>query len=101
MKKILLICNQGASTSLVVQRMQEYTESAGIKCEIRAVSLDLGKDTAADYDVLLLGPQVRHEVKKFKALFPDKPVDSIVPMAYGRADGEAVFKQAKELWDNK
>ena len=58
MKKILLACNAGLSTSMLVQKMKDSAEERKIDVEILAVSVNSINDYL-DYDVLLLGPQVR------------------------------------------
>ncbi|WP_442950171.1 PTS sugar transporter subunit IIB, partial [Paenibacillus sp. 1-18] len=44
MKKILLACSSGMSTSLLVTKMQDYAKSIGDEAEIWAV----GQDQAAE-----------------------------------------------------
>ena len=58
--KILLICSAGMSTSLLVSKMEKSAEARGIECLIKAVSAADGKNVINDYDVVLLGPQVRY-----------------------------------------
>ncbi len=98
--KILLICNAGASTSVVVQKMQEAAEAQGKEHEILALSAAEARTRAGDYDVLLLGPQLRGQTKTFARMFPEKPVDSIPPIYYGRLDGAAVLALAEGMYEN-
>ena len=39
MKRILLACNLGMSTSLLVMNMEKYAKSAGIEVEISAIPI--------------------------------------------------------------
>ena len=64
MKKIVLLCNQGMSTSILVKKMQEAAKADSFDCEIAAYPTSEAKDKAADADVILLGPQVRFQAKK-------------------------------------
>ena len=74
---ILLVCAAGMSTSLLVNRMNEAAAAKGIELHIEAHpvgSIDQYGDSA---DVILLGPQVRYELKNVKAKYPGKPVETI------------------------
>lgn len=95
--KILLACNGGYSTGVLVDAMKEYCQKEKIDFEIKAVGTPEAKNIAHEWDVILLGPQVAYSVSKFREMFPDKPVDSISPMSYGRLDGEAVVKQVQGM----
>ena len=61
MKKILLACNAGMSTSMLVRKMRAAAEELGIEADINAVSLTEANDLIADVDVVLLGPQVKFQ----------------------------------------
>lgn len=96
--KIMLACNVGMSTSLMVKNMLDAASEQGKNYEIWAVDSSEISNQVGNFDVLLLGPQVRHMLKKVKRIVgDDTPVDVITPMAYGRGDGAAVLKQAEEL----
>ncbi|GER67401.1 PTS system oligo-beta-mannoside-specific EIIB component [Weizmannia acidilactici] len=99
MKKILLACSSGMSTSLLVSKMRQYAESIGDEAEIWAVGQDQAQDEMANADVLLIGPQMRFMKKKLEKYAEEAgiPIDVIDPVAYGRVDGEAVYKKALEL----
>jgi len=54
MKKILLCCNAGMSTSLLVQKMQKEAASRGLDVEIEARPLNEAHDHLSDADIVLL-----------------------------------------------
>ncbi len=58
MKRILLACSSGMSTSLLVTKMQNYASSIGEEAEIWAVGQDKAKEAMKDADVVLIGPQM-------------------------------------------
>ncbi|EMK6963121.1 PTS sugar transporter subunit IIB, partial [Vibrio cholerae] len=62
MKKILLCCSAGMSTSMLVKKMQQAAESKGIECKIDALSVNAFEEAIQEYDVCLLGPQVRFQL---------------------------------------
>lgn len=61
MKKILLLCAAGMSTSLMVKKMTEAAEKKGIEVEIKAIGLEKFQENLDTYDVFLLGPQVKYK----------------------------------------
>ena len=57
--KIMLACNAGMSTSLLVQRMRKEAAAQGLDATIDANPLNKALEKIGDgYDVLLLGPQI-------------------------------------------
>ncbi|NNU85274.1 PTS sugar transporter subunit IIB [Geobacillus sp. BMUD] len=99
MKRILLACSSGMSTSLLVTKMQEYAKSVGEEAEIWAVGQDQAKKEMAKADVVLIGPQMsflKGELQK-EAQKYGIPVDVIDMVAYGMADGKKVYEQALKL----
>lgn len=95
---IMLACTAGMSTSLVVAKMEEAAKAQGKNYKIWAVDQTQIGVELGNFDVLLLGPQVRHILRKVNKLVDGKvPVDVINPVAYGRCDGAAVLKQAEDL----
>ena len=94
---ILLVCAAGMSTSLLVNRMNEAAAAKGIGINIEAHpvgSIDQFGDAA---DVILLGPQVRYELKNVKAKYPNKPVEVINMQDYGMMNGNKVLDTALKL----
>lgn len=95
---IMLACCAGMSTSLVVAAMQESAKKQDKDYHIWAVEQGQIEDEVGNFDVLLLGPQVRHILRRVTAIVGDKaPVSVIEPTAYGRCDGAAVLRQAESL----
>lgn len=97
MKKIVLLCNQGMSTSALVVKMREVAERNNLDYQINAYSVDSAEKSASDADVILLGPQIRYKRSEVEKLFPDKPVDVIDMAVYGMLDGKKVVVQARKL----
>lgn len=95
---ILLVCAAGMSTSVLVSKMKAEAEKQGKEYKIWAVDQGMVEDEKGNFDVLLLGPQVQHTLKKMKKLVGDDvPVAVIKAVDYGRCNGEAVLKFAEEL----
>lgn len=95
---IMLACCAGMSTSLVVSKMEEAAKAQGKDYKIWAVEQGQVAEELGNFDVLLLGPQVRHLQRKLTKVVDGKaPVAVIDPVAYGSCDGAKVLKQAEDL----
>lgn len=100
--RIMLACQAGMSTSLVVMKMKESAKEQGKDYEIWAVDQEMIESELGNFDVLLLGPQVRHIMRKVSKIVGDKaPVAVIEPSSYGRCDGAAVLRQAESMYEKK
>ncbi len=100
--RIMLACNAGMSTSLVVAKMQDAAKAQGKDYKIWAVEQGEIQNELGNCDVLLLGPQVRHILRRVTKLVGDQAVvDVIDGPSYGRCDGAAVLKQAEDLYAGK
>lgn len=103
MKRIMLVCAAGMSTSLLVTKMEKAAEAQGLESDIFAVSASEAdtklEDTDKPVDVLLLGPQVRFMKNQFETKLEPKgiPVDVIEMKDYGMMNGEAVLNTALNL----
>lgn len=99
MKKIFLCCSAGMSTSMLVQKMKAAAAERGLEADIVAVSLSDFDETIKEYDVCLLGPQVRfrHDDLAKQAAEYGKKVGVVDSMAYGMMNGSKVLEQALEL----
>lgn len=96
MRKIILACVAGMSTSMLVKKMREAAEKDGYACEIAAYPIDELKGVEKDADIILLGPQVSFQVDKIAKEAPC-PVEAIKMRDYGTMSGEAVLKAAKKV----
>ncbi|WP_042461507.1 PTS sugar transporter subunit IIB [Neobacillus dielmonensis] len=97
--KIMLACNAGMSTSLVVAKMEEAAKAQGKDYKIWAVDSGSVESELGNFDVLLLGPQISYQLRKITKLVDGKaPVATINPVDYGKCDGAAVLKSAEELF---
>ncbi len=101
MKRILLVCAAGMSTSLLVNKMNDAAKDKGIEVDIEALAVSSAEKAIAKADVVLLGPQVRFQkaqVDKIVAGLPSPiPVDIIDMRDYGTMNGKAVLEKALSL----
>lgn len=102
MKKILLVCAMGMSTSILMSKMDKAAEAKGIEAKIWAIGNQEVDEQWEEADIILLGPQIGYMQKKI-----EKIVDGAIPVKvidnydYAIANGEAVLEKAIKLLDNK
>lgn len=97
MMNVLLVCATGMSTSLLVNRMKEAAETKEIEFQIEAHPVGQIEKYGEAADDILLGPQVRYELKNVKKMFLDKPVEIINMQDYGTMNGAKVLDTALKL----
>lgn len=97
MKNIVLLCAAGMSTSMLVRKMREAAEQKGFACQIEAYAISEAARVTPDADAILLGPQVRFNLKKIKEMCPDKIVECIDTRMYGLMQGDKVLEQLMDL----
>lgn len=95
MKKILLVCAAGMSTSLLVTKMEEAAKVKDLEVEIFALPISECSTVADQVDMVLLGPQVRFQKAQVDKIINGRvPVEVIEMRAYGTMNGEEVLAQA-------
>lgn len=101
--KLLLACNLGMSTSLLVEKLIEEAKSRGIDMDVDAVPFDKVVLEADRTDILLLGPQVRYLVTKFRGQFGDKiPVIEAMNMSdYALLNAKKILDEALAKYQEK
>lgn len=99
MYKIMLCCSAGMSTSLLVRKMAEEAGKRGLDVDIAAYSATEFDDRFADYQVVLLGPQIKYMQQNLaeKAAASGIPVEPINMMDYGMQRGDKVLDFALQL----
>lgn len=89
MRKIILLCAAGMSTSALVRKMKDAATAAGYDCDISAHPVAEAK-SFADADIILLGPQVRYRLKEVQGQLPGNVVEVIDMKDYGMMNGAGV-----------
>ncbi|MGL4366131.1 MAG: PTS sugar transporter subunit IIB [Cetobacterium sp.] len=95
MIKILLACNAGMSTSLLVNKMKKVAAEHKLEADIKAVPEIQAPSHFNDINILLLGPQIKFLENKMIELADGRfPVVTINTQKYGMMDGLGVLKDA-------
>ena len=99
--KILLICANGLSTSILMNKMQKWGKEKNIELEVRAVPMSEYLNVYKNFDCILIGPQISYQYNEIKANAIDVPVEKISPMDYGMSNVETIMKQGKACLGNE
>ena len=95
MKKILLVCSAGMSTSLLVTKMREAAEAKGEEVQIDALPVAECSTVIDSVDIVLLGPQVRFQKPTVEKLVNGRiPVEVMDMRLYGTMNGQAILEDA-------
>ncbi len=97
MKKIVLFCGAGMSSSLLVLKVRKAIREAGYDYICEGYDSSSVINNTADADVVLVAPQVRHMLKKYKELIKNCPIESMDMTSYGSMNGEKILAQARQL----
>ncbi|NMC29497.1 MAG: PTS sugar transporter subunit IIB [Pelolinea sp.] len=96
---IILVCQWGASTGMLVEKMNEAAKKKNVEAVINAYSEAKLDQYIADADIVLLAPQVRFKkdslAQKYKAL--GTPFLVIETVDYGMMNGEKVLDATLEV----
>lgn len=95
--KILLVCNAGMSSSILVQKIKDAAKKNNEDVIVSATSSKGLDDEKGKWDVCLLGPQISYALERIKGEL-EIPVLAIPPRDYAMADGESVLNLAKKLY---
>lgn len=97
MKRVYLFCDNGMSTSMMAQRMQDVADSHNLPIECKAFSYKIIQDIIEKntLDCILIGPQTKFLFDEINKKYGDKtPVMVIDPTDYAMMDAEKVLKKA-------
>lgn len=102
MKRILLVCSEGMSTSFITMKMNEIAKEKQIDVFVYAKSESSIEDELNQVDCILLGPQISYLEQKIKErVNGEVPVESISVLDFGRMNALAILKQAIRLLKEK
>ena len=96
--KIMLCCNAGMSTSLLVQKMQKEAANRGQDVEIEARPMNEAMDHLNEADILLLGPQIGYAKGDFEKAVAGRIPVTVIPMVdYGRMNAAKILDDVAAL----
>jgi len=97
MEKVIVVCEAGITTSLLVKKLNELAIENGLDIDIQSKSLEEGLDYIEKHevDVVLLGPQVHHSASKYEESTTGKTVEISVE-DYNTMNVYSIFEQIRE-----
>ena len=100
--KVLLSCTSGLTTSFFAEKLKEAAATLSLDMTFEAVPFSNLYETAYEYDVILLAPQISYELKKISEIYKNKIVMTIPAQVFAAYDaGTMCTKIVKELEDRK
>lgn len=97
MRKIILLCAAGMSTSLLVNKMSKYALEINYDCSIQAFAFAETMGRCDDASIILLGPQIRYKLTEIQQAYPNCFVEAIDMLTYGMMDGKKVIDRVKKV----
>ena len=100
---IVLLCQYGASTGLVAEKIDEAAKRRGIDVVVNAYSVSEAAKVIPTADIVLLGPQVRFQQKMLEKNYGNLgiPIVAMQPVDYGRMNGEGILDTVLEALEIK
>ena len=103
MLNIVLLCQYGASTGLVAEKITEAAKKRGMEAVVNAYSVSEAAKVIPTADIVLLGPQVRFHQKNLEKAHGHYgvPIVAMQPVDYGRMNGEGILNSALKVLEEK
>lgn len=97
MKTIMLVCNAGISTGVLVDKMQQQADIEGREVRVLAMPLNRALEKAEDMSVVLLSPQIAYAKADLERAAGGSPVQIISKADYAELDAKKILADAVEL----
>lgn len=96
---IVLVCQNGASTAILVEKMLAAAQKKNIEIVINAYPESKLGTVIDEADLVLLAPQIRHKRKAILERYGNKGITflNIEPQDYGMMNGEKVLDQVLKI----
>lgn len=95
--RVLLSCTSGLTTGFFAQKLNESAELLSLNYEFSAVPFGNLYQTASQYDVILLAPQISYIHETAQQILHNKKVCKIPPKTFAAYDVRAVFADLESL----
>lgn len=88
---IHIFCNAGMSSSMVENFLQKEAKNRNLDYTIRANDISKSAKVVSEGDIIVLGPQIGHMLKKMQANFPGNPIILLTMQEFGSMDGKVIL----------
>ena len=99
MKRIVLLCAGGMSTSVLVNQMKIEARKKKLELDIEAYPIESVPTAGENADCILLAPQISYRLDEVKAII-NCPIDVIDMQLYGMMDGTQVLENTLSLLES-
>ncbi|AKP36829.1 PTS sugar transporter subunit IIB [Leuconostoc mesenteroides] len=98
-KNILLICNTGASSSFMAQKIRQASNENQQACQVHAASMTQIDEYIDRIDYLLISPQLKYAESEIRLSVANSNIKVAVisSKVYGLLDGNAVLNQIQKM----
>lgn len=96
--QVLLCCTSGLTTGFFAQKLNESARLLNLNYEFAAVSYGNLYHAAAQYDVVLLAPQISYIWEAAQKILPNKKILKIPPKDFATYDVRAVFTGLESMF---
>ena len=98
MKKALLVCSFGMSTSFLTKKVNDLAAEHNVPITFFAKSENALEGELDSVDCILIGPQLAYMEESILQRVNGKvPVEKIDPAVFGRMNAAAILKQAVHM----
>ncbi|QDI07921.1 PTS system lichenan-specific EIIC component [Klebsiella electrica] len=98
-KTIILMCNEGMSTSMVAKKMRLYAQSINCTANISATNIGSLEDIYPHTDLIFLSPQLSYMESKIRETVQDQCRVALVnPQHFSHMDGQSIIEHAVTLF---
>ena len=95
--RVLLSCTSGLTTGFFAQKLNESAQLLSLNYEFSAVSYGNLYQTASQYDIILLAPQISYIYDTAQKILHNKKVRKIPPRIFATYDVRAIFSSLEPL----
>lgn len=97
--KLIILCSWGATSSQLAMKVEEAAAKRNIDIVADAGGTGEFKKQAANFDVALIEPQVRHLKKELTKIADEHniPIDLVDQRAFALMDGDKVLDQVLQM----
>lgn len=92
-----LFCANGFTSSMLRNKIREEAKKKGLDYQVDAFPYSEIGEQGEKADIILLGPQIRYNLKHVQEQFPNKKVILIDMKTWGATDGAKVVSQIEGL----
>ncbi len=96
MRRIILLCSAGVSTSVLVRKMEQEAARLGYPCSVSFFPIDEAAEAVSFADVLMLAPQAKHMLGELTVRYPNTKFEVIPEKLYAAADADAILDLAQK-----